>query len=93
MPQRCKPGCRLLWEIILRNGVHLYVQKAVSQANGADTMARASKDIACRPKGVTGQRISDAGSSNVKFAGKHTCNDGWEVKVGMDRAVVSFTNF
>ena len=29
----------------------------------------------------------------MKVAGKHTCNDVWEVKFGMDRAVLSFTNF
>ena len=78
---------------ILPNGVRLYVQAAVSQPNGAAVLARASKDIARRLKGIAGQRISDEGGSNVKVAGKHACNDVWEVNVGMDRAVLSFTNF
>ena len=55
--------------VILRNGVRLYVQTTLSQANGADVLARASKDIARRLKGVAGQQISDEGSSNVKVVG------------------------
>ena len=29
----------------------------------------------------------------MKVAGKHACNDVWEVKVGMDPAVLCFTIF
>ena len=48
--------------VILRNGLRLYVQTVVSQANGASVLARASKDIACRLKGVAGEQILDEGS-------------------------------
>ena len=58
-----------------------------------DLLTRASKDIACSVKGVAGQRISDEGNSNVMVAGKHACNAVWEVRVGIDRAMLSFTNF
>ena len=29
----------------------------------------------------------------MKVAGKHACNEVWEVKVGMERAVLLFTHF
>ena len=35
----------------------------------------------------------DEANSNVKVASKLARNDVWEVKVGMDRAVLSLTNF
>ena len=71
----------------------LYVQTAQSRANGADFLAHALKDNERRLRGVAGQRLSDAGNSNVKVVGKHGCNDVWVVQVGMDRAMLSFTNF
>ena len=79
--------------VILRNGVCLYVRTAVSQANGAAVLARASEDIALRSRGIAEQQISDEGNPNVNVVVKHMCNDVWEVKVGMDRTMLSFTNF
>ena len=65
----------------------------LSLANGPDVLVRAANDIVCHLKGVSRQRISYAGRSNLKVVGKDTCYDAWSLHVGMLRTVLSFFNY